>query len=154
MLTDREIYESVCGDLLRFASVLAGRDAAPDIVSTVVTRVLANRGSLTGLREPHQYLMAAVANEARSVWRVRSRELLGVGRLEPPVIVGDIARGRYPDVTDAVMSLPHQQRSALYLMYWVGMTSGEAAKVMRCRPATVRRYLTLARRTLKERFDD
>jgi DNA-directed RNA polymerase specialized sigma24 family protein len=38
-------------------------------------------------------------------------------------------------------------------VYWLGFSPSEAASVMDCRPGTVRRYLHLARNTLKEVLD-
>jgi RNA polymerase sigma factor (sigma-70 family) len=45
--------------------------------------------------------------------------------------------------------LPAQHRAATYLVYWAGMTVVETADLMGIRPGTVKRYLYLARRTLK-----
>lgn len=153
MTTDRDIYEQEGGQLLRFATVLVGPDDASDVVSNVITRVLARR-PLADLVDPHQYLMSAVANEAKNVKRSRARASDAVQRLAGPDISPDIAEGRYPDVTEAVLELPAQQRAALYLVYWVGMTAADAARILHCRPSTVRRYLVLARDKLKEYFDE
>ena len=138
---------------MRFATVLVGPDDASDVVSNVITRVLARR-SLTDLVDPHQYLMSGVANEARNAKRSRARASVAVQRIGVPDAQPDIAEGRYPDVTRAVLELPTQQRAALYLVYWVGMTAADAAHILHCRPSTVRRYLTLARMKLKEHFDE
>ncbi len=48
-MDESEIYVSVRRDLMRYATALTGPDAADDIVSTVVTRVLARSGGLAGL---------------------------------------------------------------------------------------------------------
>ena len=138
---------------MRFATVLVGPDDASDVVSNVIARVLARR-SLTSLENPHQYLMSAVANEAKNFRRARARGSVAVQRIGVPGNSPDIAEGRYPDVTEAVLELPKQQRAALYLVYWVGMTAADAAQILHCRPSTVRRYLGIARRKLKEHFDE
>lgn len=150
--TDREIYEEVRNDLLRFAAVLVGPDDAADVVSSVITRTLARRGSLTTLDAPRPYLMTGVANEARSLGRRWSRTVRGVPDVAS-VVEPDVAAGRYPDVTAAVMELPARQRAAMFLVYWLGMSGAEAARVMECQPATVRRYLSLARDKLGAQFD-
>lgn len=152
--TDREIYEELRGDLVRFAAVLVGPDEASDVVSTVVTRTLSGKGSLTALEEPKQYLMKAVVNEGRSFGRraARSSPLASVEEHDVPQ--PDIAEGAYPDVTRAVMDLPAKQRAAVYLVYWMGLSGAEASRILGARPATVRRYLSLAREKLKAQFDE
>jgi RNA polymerase sigma factor (sigma-70 family) len=146
--SDADIYRKHREDLVRYATSLVGPDDAADVVSTVVTKVLA-RGGLKELVEPKQYLMKAVLNESRSVHRARSRRLIdddALGFVEDPV----------PDdvVFSAVMSLPVRQRAATYLVYWGGYSPSEAADLMGCRAGTVRRYLHLARRKLKGVISD
>jgi RNA polymerase sigma-70 factor (ECF subfamily) len=153
MTSDREIYEEVRSDLLRFAAVLVGPDDAPDAVSTVITRTLSRHGTLVGLENPKQYLMKAISNESRSVGRKRLGATSARHRMGKNHDVTDIADGRYPDVTEAVFRLPSRQRAAMYLVYWVGMSGADAARVLDCRPATLRRYLSLAREKLKGQFD-
>ena len=43
-VTDREVYEEIAPDLMRYATALVGPDHAPDVVSTVVTRALHRSG--------------------------------------------------------------------------------------------------------------
>ena len=153
METDREIYEAIGGDLVRLATVLVGPDEAPDVVSRVVARRLA-KGPLSELRDPRSYLLRAVSNEAKNVRRSRSRADVAHHRMGVDAPAPDIAEGRFLDVTDAVMLLPGQQRAAVFLVYWMDMTAAEAAKVLRCRPATVRRYLSIARDSLRGVVDE
>jgi len=145
-VNDEAIYRSLAADLTRYATALAGPDEAADIVATVVTRTLARRGGLAGLREPRPYLMRAVLNEVRSRHRTRTRRPL-VTLAEG----GDPAVWEEPDlVLELVEDLPPRQRAAAFLVYWQGCTPTEAADLMGCRPGTVRRYLHLARRKLEE----
>lgn len=138
-----EVYLKYRDALTRFATVLVGPADANDVISTVVTRVIASGRSLGDLDNPQAYLMRAVANESKTLLRTRGRttELVDA-------IVAD-APTPQPEVLKAVMALPAQQRAATYLIYWVGMNSREAAAVLRCRPATARRYLLLAKRKLR-----
>ena len=50
-------------------------------------------------------------------------------------------------------ALPARQRAATYLVYWEGRSIAEASTLMGIRPGTVKRYLHLARRTLKGVLD-
>jgi RNA polymerase sigma-70 factor (ECF subfamily) len=54
----------------------------------------------------------------------------------------------------AVLDLPPQQRAATYLVYWAGLTVAETADLIGIRPGTAKRYLHLARRTLKGVLDE
>lgn len=148
MERDHDIYLEISGDLMRFATTLAGPDEAEDLVSAVMARTLTNH-ALADLRNPRQYLMKAVYNESKNMWRSRTRLASTISRVGPPASVPSADEGRYPDLTMAVMNLPVQQRAAIYLVHWVGMSSTDAAGQLGCRPATVRRYLHLAREKLK-----
>jgi RNA polymerase sigma-70 factor, ECF subfamily len=144
---DEMIYNTLSGELVRYASALVGPDDGPDLLSAVITRVLAKQ-RLSDLKDPRLYLFKAIGNEARShKRRYATRQVVSLRIPEVGVPPG-------PDAAiDAVMQLPVRQRSATYLVYWLGYTPSEAAEVMGCRPATVRRYLHLARVKLRESLD-
>ena len=142
-----EIYVKYRDALTRLAMVLVGPSDANDVISTVITRTIASGRSLGDLDNPRAYLMRAVANESKTLLRSRGRTTELV-----ETIANNVAVPR-PEVLRAVMALPPQQRAATYLVYWVGMNSREAAAVLRCRPATTRRYLLLARRRLRGVLD-
>ncbi|MFP4554545.1 MAG: RNA polymerase sigma factor, partial [Actinomycetota bacterium] len=101
------------------------------------------------LEDPKPYLMKAVLNEARMRHRSKTRQkrvvaVLGGGHVDP----------QYDEVLDVVMDLPARQRAAVFLAYYEQYTPAEIAELMRCRPGTVRRYLHIARRKLKEALDE
>ncbi len=139
---DEAIYKEHRGALIRYATVLAGPSDAEDIVSSVIARIYKSRRTLSDLDQPRTYLMKSVLNEVID----RSRRAPTLPLVDQAIEPID-AR---PDVLAAVIDLPVQQRAAIYLTYWIGMTSDEAADAMGCRPATVRRYLHVARRKLEE----
>ncbi len=142
---DAEVYEKHRDELTRFARVLVGRDDAPDVVSNVVTRVLASGRSLAGLREPRSYLMKAVLNESRSVIRKR--------RVSSAAIQPHYDRLVDYRIGEAVAGLPPRQRAVTFLAYWGEMTSSEIAELLGMRSGTVRRYLHLAREKLRGVLD-
>lgn len=149
-MTDAEIYESLRWDLIRYATALAGPDDAPDLVSGAVTNVLHAKGGLAELRDAKPYLMRAILNEARMRHRSRTRR--------PAVVMANVPDvGHAPDhdhVLDVVQALPPRQRAATFLVYYEQYTPTEAAEAMGCRPATVRRYLSIARDKLREALLD
>lgn len=146
---DGEIFAAVWGPLLRFARVLVGPSDAPDIVSIVVLRTLERR-TLASLDDPRAYLMRAVLNESRTRRR-RHRKLESViDTIVASSTVQQIDRADV-DMISVLMGLPIKQRAAVYFKYWVGLNSEETGDVIGCRPATVRRYLHLARAKLESR---
>jgi RNA polymerase sigma factor (sigma-70 family) len=140
---------------MRFAASLVGPDRASDLVSEVMVATLQQR-TLAELENPKAYLMQSVLNRARSMGRTLSRERRAISRM--PVGVSD---GTEPvdlllnaDIVDAVAELPVRQRAAIYLVYWADMDASEAAELMGIRPATLRRYLFLARNKLRKWIDE
>lgn len=152
LVSDAEIYAEVRTDLMRYATALVGVPDAADLVSSVVTRVLERRGGLSVLKDPKPYLTKAILNEARMRHRSKARQsravaVLGGGHVEP-------LEPQYDEVLDVVMDLPVRQRAVVFLAYYERYTAVEIAELMGCGPGTVRRYLHLARRKLKEALDE
>ena len=145
MVSDSQIYADLKDDLVGYATALVGPDSAADVVSTVVVRVLSS-GSLSGLRDPRPYLFRAVLNEAMSTRRRAARREIANSVTEA---VHD-EPSLHPEVVVAVLGLPVQQRAATYLVYWLGHTMAETSDLMGLGEGTVKRYLALARSSLKE----
>lgn len=143
-VSDAQVYASVKDDLVRYATVLVGPDWAPDVVSTVVLRVLARR-RLADLDDPRSYLFRGVLNEARSLVRQRGRlAVLGERGLT------EDAPNLLPDVAVAVAGLPVRQRAATFLVFWMGFSVEQTAGLMGVGVGTVKRYLSLAKDKLRE----
>lgn len=139
------MYAEVRMDLMRYATALVGVSDAGDLVSSAVTKVLEHRGSLTSLDDPKPYLMKSVLNEARMRHRSASRQNRAVA-----VLASGHAEAQHDEIIDVVMDLPPRQRAAVFVTYYEQYTPTEISEMMGCRPGTVRRYLHLARRKLKE----
>ncbi len=145
-MDDETIYRENREDLIRYDAVLVGPTSAEDAVSTVVLRVLARR-RLVDLRDARPYLFRAVLNECRTrLDRDRNHSTLAN-------VDGSHSVDPQPEVLAAVLALPVRQRAATYLVYWVGMSIAETARMMGVRPGTVKRHLYLARRSLKGALD-
>lgn len=141
-VSDEAIWRKHSSELVRFATVLVGPSDAEDLLSAVVVRVLGAKGSLEALDDARPYLFRAVLNEAKN-HRRRSRRMPLVREDQHPIELR-------PEVLDAVMTLPPQQRAAVYLTYWRDLPIDETSELLGCRPGTVKRYLFLARNRLKE----
>ncbi len=154
-VTDQSIYLDVRGPLMRFAASLVGPDNAADLVSEVLVATLQRR-SLMSLENPQAYLMQAVLNRARSARRRMDKELDALYRYAT-VSRGDEANADVlvrADVVRTVARLPVQQRAAIYLVYWADLEPYEAADLLGIRPATLRRYLHLARKKLRRYLNE
>lgn len=150
-LSDREIYEKYSADLIRYATVLVGPDQAPDVVSTVVLRVLKRR-SLGDLDDPKGYLFRSVMNECRSWGRRRKAGQVVLGRFferEGSESLDSTVADRV-SAAEAVWRLPPRLRSAAYLVYWLDLSISEAAQVLGVGPGTVKRYVHEARGRIRE----
>lgn len=148
-VSDADIYAEVRLDLMRYATALVGVSDAADLVSAVVLRVLERHGGLTALDDPKPYLMRSVLNEARMRHRSWTRNRRAVAAM-----AGGHVDPVHDHVLELVMDLPPRQRAAVFLAYYEQYTPKEIAQLMGCRPGTVRRYLFLARRKLKEVLDE
>lgn len=139
---DEAIYRKHSGDLIRYAAVLVGPDRAEDVLSSVMVRILCRR-SLSSLDEPRAYLFRSVLNESRGL--LRQRRSIPMAPQETALVLSE------PDwdVVLAVAKLPARQRAAVFLRYWEGMSVVEVADLMGARAGTIKRYLHLARRSLK-----
>lgn len=150
-LSDREIYEKNAADLIRYATVLVGPDQAPDVVSTVVLRILKRR-SLGDLDDPRAYLFRSVANECRSWGRRRKSSRIALDRLferEASEPLDSMVADRV-SAAEAVWRLPPRHKSVAYLVYWLDLSISETAKVLGVRPGTVKRYVHEARERIRK----
>ena len=55
---------------------------------------------------------------------------------------------------ELILSLPEKEKLAVYLHYYQGYSTNEAAELMGANPATVRSWLHRARRRLKELWEE
>jgi RNA polymerase sigma factor (sigma-70 family) len=128
-------YRRLRPALVRLAYLLTGSpEQAEDVVHDAV--VAASR-HWDGIDEPEPYLRRAVVNRSRSAHRTSGRERAKVARLgglaAPP------AREPAVDETWAVLRrLPDRQRQALVLRFYEDLPDAEIARLLGCRPATVR----------------
>lgn len=151
LVTDRDVYEEVRVPLMRFAASLVGSAASADLVSEVVVATLERR-SLVSLENPKAYLMQAMLNRAKSRGRQMSRERRATARLG--AVTEHVDRVEDPRLVEVVSELPAQQRAAVFLVYWEDLSPTDAAELLGVRPATLRRYLYLAREKLRRRLDE
>jgi RNA polymerase sigma factor (sigma-70 family) len=136
--------------LVRALVLVAGsQPEAEELAQEAMARVVERWDRVATMASPTGYLYRVAFNLHRRRRGRAAREL----RAEPVTAseVDAIAtRLTRVDVLRAVRSLPVRQREALVLVEWLGMTSAEAAEVMRSKAGTVRSLLHDARRSIEK----
>jgi RNA polymerase sigma factor (sigma-70 family) len=89
------------------------------------------------LDSPDAYVRRAVANHARTALRRAGRERDKTDRLghSTPVTVG---QPELDETWDVLRRLPERQRLALVLRFYEDLSEAEIARVLECRPGTVK----------------
>jgi RNA polymerase sigma-70 factor (sigma-E family) len=128
--------------LVRYAALLAGSAAqGEDLVQEVLTRLYPRWHQLA---DPLPYVRRSVTNEHLS-WRRRwsTRHIHAVERqvLEQHVF-DPWDDGPDPELWSRLQRLPGQQRAAVVLRYYEGLTDAEIATVLSCREGTVRAHVS------------
>jgi len=146
---DEEIYRKHADELIRFATALVGTASAEDVFSGAIVKAMTSH-SWQSVTEPRAYLFRAVFNEAlgtkRSDRRRGLRETTAAPHqdLESPLVSLEVA--------DAMSRLSVQQRSVLYLAYWLDLTVEEIARTLTLSRRSTERALTTARSQLEEQL--
>lgn len=147
-------YRAHLRDLLHFATVLVGPHDAPDVVNEAVTATL-QRDALAEVTDVRAYWFRAVANTAsgwhRSGFRRRRRE-------DRATSLWSVAPGSTPSTPDEARrllgQLSVQQRTAVYLAYWLDWPVDRIATLMGTSGGTVKQHLARGRARLKELLAD
>jgi len=124
---------------------------AEDAVQTVFRKFLEYDGPLHGPEHEKAWLIVTARNECKNQlrhwWRTRRADSAELDSLtwEQP---GD------GELWELVLSLPEQERMAVYLYYYQGYSTDETAEIMKKNPSTVRTWLCRARRKLKDLLEE
>lgn len=135
----------LAGQVRRAALLLGSDELANDVVHDAFVAVYQRWNSLD---RPGPYLNVAVLNACRGVHRRRSR----YERLVPRLVDRD---GSAVDerLDDVLAQLPFNQRAAVVLRFYGGMTTDEIARALGCAPGSVGpwidRALTKMRKALR-----
>lgn len=138
-----DFYRRELGVQVRRAALLSGSsDVANDIVHDVMIEVYQRWDRLD---QPGAYLNRAVVNrcrdhQRRQFRRARVLSLLGFG--EPVVDPVEV-------LDDALERLPFNQRAALVLRYYNGLTKDEIAAVLGCASGSVGPWIDRGLKTLR-----
>jgi len=137
-----DFYAGHYSDLVRLAALLSGSaDAAPDLVQDCFVRL---HGHWTAVHDPLPYVRRSVVHTCASHHRSIAR-----GRRLPTPEVQDSELGA-DELEDALAKLPARQRAAVVLRYYGDLPDADIARVLRCRPGTVRSLIHRALADLRK----
>lgn len=124
---------------------------AEDNLQTVFRKAMEREEPFSGPDHERAWLIVTARNECKNQlrhwWRTKRADADALENLtwEQP---GDGA------LWEMILTLPEQEKMALYLHYYQGYSTDETAKLMGKKPATVRSWLYRARRRLKDLWEE
>jgi RNA polymerase sigma-70 factor (sigma-E family) len=151
------LYQASALSLMRLAYVMLGdRPSAEDVVQEAFCGLYRRWDRLADADSATYYVRASVVNGCRSVLRHRAVRHRGLAD-EPPAVSAEavvLSGEERQEVTRAIALLPHRQREALVLRFYLDLSDEQIARVMGIRQSTVRstahRAIEALGRTLKE----
>lgn len=136
-----EAYATYAPGATRAAYFLVGdREVAHDIVQDAFVRILGRFGSRRQPEKFQAYLHQTIVNLSRNHLRRRGLERMFVQRGVPASSEPD--PGTDDEMWQALQTLPHRQRTALVLRYYLDMSEREAADAMGCSDSAVNSLVT------------
>jgi len=141
--------------MTRLAKRLAPNADPDDIVQESLTRAWIKRAQFDPARgTPTTWLLAIVADQARSSRRTRIRRLQVVDDYAEVPDSPATEPAADLDLERAIASLAERQQLAVHLHYFVGLNVDETAAVMSCSAGTVKSTLFDARARLRDLLGD
>jgi RNA polymerase sigma-70 factor (sigma-E family) len=151
------LYQASAVSLIRLAYVMLGdRPSAEDVVQEAFCSLYRRWDRLAEADSALYYVRSSVLNGCRSVLRKRAVRRRGVAYELPTVSAEAVVLSgeEREEVIRAVGRLPHRQREALVLRFYLDLSDEQIARVMGIRQSTVRstayRGLEALSRALKE----
>lgn len=145
--TFEAIYAERHTDLVRYATVLVGdRALGEDLAQEAFVRCFSRRRPVD---EPWPYLRAIVTNLARDGFRRNEVARRRAPLLRPIVSETAPAPEERTTMLAAIYRLPVRQRAAVVLRFYNDCSEHEIARVLGCRPGTVKSLLSRALTTLR-----
>lgn len=134
-----ELEAQVCRAVL----LLGSNDIANDVVHDAFVAVYRRWDTLD---EPGPYLHMAVLNGCRGIHRQRSRQR----RFLPRLIDRAAPASEDEHLDDLLAALPFNQRAAVVLRFYGGLTTEEIARELGCAPGSVGPWISRALTKLRK----
>lgn len=150
-----ELYTRYISDARRFAYLLCGDEqAAADIAQDAFVRVASRLGTLRSGDAFPAYLRVTVRNLVRMRTRASARETDRLLRHQRMTLnAEEQARDSSTHSDDlwlALAGLPERQRAALVCRFYLDLSERETARVLSCRPGTVKSLVSRGLATMRE----
>ena len=137
------LYRTQRLSMLRLARLMTDSPAvAEEIVQEAFIRFARSRGNKD---EPAAYLRVIVVNMCRS----QQRRTLIERRFAPKIALHS-GMPEIDETWDLVRKLPFRQRAAVMLRYYEDLSEADIARVLKCRPGTVKSTLNRALAALRK----
>jgi RNA polymerase sigma-70 factor (sigma-E family) len=151
------LYQASAVSLIRLAYIMLGdRPSAEDVVQEAFCGLYRRWDRLADTNSALYYVRSSVLNGCRSALRSRAVRRRAVAYELPTVSAEAVVLGgeERAEVIRAVSRLPHRQREALVLRFYLDLSDEQIARVMGITQSTVRstihRGLEAVSRALKE----
>jgi RNA polymerase sigma-70 factor (sigma-E family) len=142
------LYQASAVSLIRLAFVMLGDlESAEDVVQEAFCGLYRQWGRLRDAERATFYLRTSVLNGCRSALRRRILRRRALPDQPPAVVSAEavvLSGEEREEVFRAVGRLPHRQREALVLRFYLDLSDDEIAQVMGIRPSTVRSTMARA----------
>lgn len=145
-----EIYNRQVDTVYRICfSFMKNIPDTEDMVQETFLRLMNSGVSFVSEDHEKAWLIVTASNLCRDTlkkwWRKTvDIEDLSLGLQQPPFEIDHIL--------DAILKLPAEQKTAVYMYYYEGYSASDIAAYLRCPEATVRSRLSRARKTLKRKL--
>ena len=142
-----EIYHRQIDTVYRICySFMKNKPEAEDMVQETFLRLIASGKTFENQRHEKAWLIVTASNLCKDQLKrlYRNDEDLD----EHTELAGDPGPKENP-VLEAILRLPSDYKTVVYLYYYEGYSTGEIAKFLCCPQTTVRTRLTRARKQLK-----
>ena len=115
------------------------RDVAEDLAQEALARVCRDWKKVKAMGSPEAWAHRVGINLAHSYFRRRAAEKRATSRID----VSQVAQGftERSDLLDSIGRLPHRQRAAVILRYYLGFTVPEVARALECPDGTAKTLL-------------
>lgn len=148
------LYQAHASDGVRLAYVLTGsRETAEDITQEAFVR--AGR-RIVGIRNPQHakaYLFRTIVNLARGQGRRLLSGRRALGRLQSPGPAHMPAIEERDELWGELLTLPHRQRAAIFLRYYLDQSEAQAAETLDCSLSAIKSLVSRGLRTLRNSLE-
>ena len=127
-------------------SFMKTRTDTEDMVQETFLRLMSSGTEFQSEKHEKAWLIVTASNLCKDALRRAWRKHTSIDDLQEIPQDGP----EWNPVLEAILALPADQKTAVYMYYYEGYSSAEIAKAMRCRQGTIRSRLSRARQALKK----